>query len=200
MFLSKRDGVYHLFFVDETGKRRKRSTGARSKPEAMQFLRAFNEQEDARRRAMRCITLADFSAALLTYSRSVNTPNTVESNRTALDELARFVGSGCALHSVTPAECERFLAKKTVDASAWTARKYYLALGAAFERAKTWGHVLENPWRKVKKPRTPEVLPAYFTREQFRALLIARRGDIFHLTFELAIFGSGKRDPLSEQA
>jgi site-specific recombinase XerD len=171
MFLSKRGGVYQLFFLDESGKRRTRSTGTRKKPEAVKFLRAFNAEEDARRRAVQHITLKDFSALLLTYSRNINTPKTVEANRTALNELSRFIGAGCILSNLTPADCERFLAKKTADASAWTARKYFLALGAAFERARTWGHITDNPWRKMKKPRTPEVIPAYFTREQFSTLL-----------------------------
>jgi len=171
MFLAKRGGVYYLFFRDESGKRRTRSTGTRIKPEAVQFLRTFNAEDDARPRAAKRITLEDFSAALLTYSRSVNTLKTVESNRTALNELSRFLGTGRAMHSITPAECERFLATKTSEASAWTAQKYYLALGAAFERAKTLGHITANPWRTVRKPKTPEVIPAYFTREQFMALL-----------------------------
>ncbi len=99
------------------------------------------------------ITLKDFSAVFLTYSRSINTPKTVEANSTALNELSRFSGPSASCQNITPADCERFLAKKTADASAWTARKYYLALGAAFERARTWGHITENPWRKVKKPK-----------------------------------------------
>jgi len=53
MLLSrKRSGVYHLFFDDESGKRHTRSTGARTKPEAIEFLRAFNAEEAARRRAL----------------------------------------------------------------------------------------------------------------------------------------------------
>lgn len=34
MFLSKRNGVYYLIYLDETGKRIYRSTGARCKAEA----------------------------------------------------------------------------------------------------------------------------------------------------------------------
>jgi site-specific recombinase XerD len=171
MFLAKRNGVYHLFFTDESGKRHTRSTGVRTKPEAVAFLRAFNAAEDAKRRAVQHITLEEFTKTFLVHSHSVNTAKTASANRTALNELLRFTGPGCMLSKIAPADCERFLAKKTAEASAWTARKYYLALGAAFERAKTWGHISENPWRQVKKPRTPEALPGYFTKEEFRSLL-----------------------------
>ena len=97
-------------------------------------------------------------------------PKTVEANKTALRMLTRILGANVAMHTITVADCERFLAKMTSDASAWTARKYRLALAAMFERAKTWGHVLENPWRVTTRPKPPEVLPAFFTRGQFKTL------------------------------
>jgi site-specific recombinase XerD len=171
MFLLKRRGIYYIAFREADGRRIMRTTHARSKPQAVAFLRAFNAAEDAKRRAVQHISLEDFTKAFLAHSLSVHTAKTARANRTALSELLRFTGPGCMLARISPADCERFLAKKTAEASAWTARKYYLALGAAFERAKTWGHITENPWREVKKPRTPEALPGYFTREEFRLLL-----------------------------
>lgn len=79
--------------------------------------------------------------------------------------------SNCELSDCERTDCERFLAQKIIEASVWTARMYYLALAAAFERAKTWGHCTRNPWSQVKKPKTPETIPVYFTREQIRTLL-----------------------------
>jgi integrase len=171
MFLSKRGGIYYLWYVDERGKRQKVSTKATTKTEAVEFLRKFDEKEHVRQRSVKHITLNNFSALFLTYSASIHTPKTVEANRTALNEFMRFLGSTIVMQTITPSDCERFLAAKIIEASAWTARKYYLALGAAFERAKAWGHVTANPWRSVPKPKTLETLPTYFTREQFKALL-----------------------------
>jgi hypothetical protein len=51
MFLSKRNGVYHLFYDDATGKRHSRSTGARTKPEVVEFLRSFDAEQDAKERS-----------------------------------------------------------------------------------------------------------------------------------------------------
>jgi len=170
MYLSKRNGVYYLWWKDDAGKRRKVSTHSKTKTEALQFLREFNQQENERRRTLKPIALPGFQEIYLDFSRSIHTKKTVRSNRTALRELTEFVGADTAMHTIKRADCERFLAKKTSKASAWTARMYRLALGAIFERAKTWGHVLENPWRKVAKPRPPEVLPVFFTREEFKTL------------------------------
>ena len=61
MFLSKRCGVYYLFFTDFQGKRCKCSTGAHTKSDAVEFLRKFNVEDDAKRRALKPMTLRDFS-------------------------------------------------------------------------------------------------------------------------------------------
>jgi hypothetical protein len=53
MFLSKRDGIWTLFFTDETGKRRKCSTGEHTKPEALAFVKRFDAQERERKRTLK---------------------------------------------------------------------------------------------------------------------------------------------------
>jgi len=88
--------------------------------------------------------------------------------------------------SISIVDCERFLAKKTVEASAITARKYYLALSAAFDRARTWGMVKKNVWRDVKKPRVPETLPLFLTRDEFVKLRMAILDDAFRHLVEFA--------------
>ena len=43
MFLSKRGGIYYLWYTDpDTGKRNKISTKSTNKPGAYQFIREFN--------------------------------------------------------------------------------------------------------------------------------------------------------------
>ena len=185
MFLSKRSGIYYLFFDDEQGKRRSRSTGARTKPDAIRFLRAFNEDEDARRRAQQSITLDDFKTSYLQYCRSIHTAKTVESSEMALRVLARYLGSSRVMHAILPVDCERFLAARAEKSSPLTVLRLYRTLAAAFERARSWGHIPSNPWRSVKRPRVPEILPAFFTHEQYKILLAAIEDRDFR---ELALF------------
>lgn len=168
MFLSKRGGVYHIFFEDATGSRHSRSTGASTKSEAMAFLRSFDAERDAKERAIRSITLGDSRESFLAFSRRIHTPKTVAAHATALNEFQTHVGTNRILQSITAVECERFVAVKTAEASPWTAKKHHSAPGSIFERARSWGHILRNPWREVKKPKTPETLPAYFPRDELR--------------------------------
>jgi len=68
MFLSKRGSIYYLWFVDQFGKRQEVSTHARTKAEAVQFLRAFKEEEQVRQVKRNRTTLSLFSQDYLKYS------------------------------------------------------------------------------------------------------------------------------------
>jgi hypothetical protein len=60
MFLYKKYGIYHFYYRDDSGKRRSRTTGATTKSAALEFGRAYNAEEDARRRALQHITFDEF--------------------------------------------------------------------------------------------------------------------------------------------
>ena len=172
MFLHKRSprGSYYLYFLDGQGKRRCVSTRSTLKTDALKFLQTFKQSECARKTNLNRVSLTAFAATFLEHSRAIHTHKTAESNATALAEFQRIVGD-LPLHKVAARDIELFLAKKREEASVWTARKYYLALAAAFETAKRWGHVTSNPFRDVAKPKPPEVQPVFFTVEGFRSLL-----------------------------
>ena len=71
MFLSKRGGVYHLFYIDQAGKRRQCSTKTALKAEAVEFLRVLKREEGERRRALGSILMRDFTCEYLQYLTGV---------------------------------------------------------------------------------------------------------------------------------
>ena len=188
MFLSKRGSIWYLWWDDETGKRHAVSTRATTKADATKFLRGFNAEQAERLRSLKPVTLTAFHNTYIKFSENIHTAKTVKSNRTALREFERFLVADPAIHTITPADCERFLAEKTAAASAWSARKYHIALRAMFERAKVWGNVLENPWTRVKRPKPAEVLPAFFTREEFKRVQEAIPDRDFRELVTVAVF------------
>jgi integrase len=115
-------------------------------------------------------TVGAFGGEFAEYSTGVHSKKTQRTYRTALREFVRIVGD-LPLRSIGIREIERFLSTKKAEASSWTARKYYIALASAFEKAVQWNYLAENPFRKVRKPKTPELLPAYFTENDFRVFL-----------------------------
>jgi site-specific recombinase XerD len=167
VFLSRRsNGIYYLWFEDELGRRQKITTRTRLKSEAFVFLRRFKQESHKRTVRQRNLLLSEFVATFVVHSAAIHTPKTLESNETALKQFQKILGD-LPLEKIGVREVETFLARKKSEASEWTARKYYLALAAAFETAKRWGHIASNPFRQVEKPRVPELLPQFFSREDF---------------------------------
>jgi integrase len=170
MFLSKVGSIYYLFFTDENGIRRKISTRSTRKSDALTFLRQFRQSEFEQKKKLRQVSLSAFVKEYSEFATGALTFKTHSTYLTALREFIRIVGD-LPLRSVGVREIERFLGTKKAEASVWTARKYYIALRAIFQKAVQWNYLLENPFSKVSKPKTPELLPAYFTENDFRLLL-----------------------------
>jgi len=170
MFLSKIGTVYYLYFSDDTGARQKVSTSCRKKSDALVFLQDFKLNEYEKRKKLKTISLSDFRDQFIEYSAGIHTPKTLRTHVTAFREFLRVEGNK-HLHSIGIREIEHFLSVKKREASEWTARKYYGSLAAAFEKGLQWEYLLENPFRKVAKPKECELQPAYFTETDFRVLL-----------------------------
>jgi len=176
MFLSKHlNGTYYLWFKDENGRKRKVTTGCKMKADAFKFLKSYNRVEAERREKLKNISLTEFMQEFLIYSSGVHTIKTQSCFKNAFREFIRIIdGGGCKqLHKVSIKDIESFLSQKKLEASEWTARKYFISLSSAFERARLWNYLEVNPFRKVEKPKTPELIPLYFTKQDFRLLLTA---------------------------
>ena len=174
MFLSKCRGIYQVFFKDQNGIRHKVSTKCRKKSDAILFLQNFKREEYERKAKIKTVLLSEFLKEFEPYSSSVHTPKTFKGYQTAFREFIRVEGDRC-LDTIGVREIEHFLSVKKLEASDWTARKYYIALASAFEKAVQWNYLSGNPWRKVSKPKTKDILPVYFTLSDFRLFLSANK-------------------------
>ncbi|MDP2207302.1 MAG: site-specific integrase [Bacteroidota bacterium] len=173
MFLSRRlNGVYYLWFVDEGGRKRKVSTGCKMKADAFKFLKSYNQAEAERRAKLKTISLNEFMQEFLNYSSGVHTLKTQACFKNAFREFIRII-SDKQLNQISIKDIESFLSQKKLEASEWTARKYFISLSSAFERARLWNYLEVNPFRKVEKPKTPELIPLFLTKQDFNLLLTA---------------------------
>ncbi|MBS4028818.1 MAG: site-specific integrase [Ignavibacteriales bacterium] len=171
MFLSKRsNGIYYLWFINELGIKQAVSTQSKHKSDALKFLQQFKEKEHENKIKIQRLSFSQFKDDFLTYAQTIYTQKTRKTFSTALNEFQRVVGD-VPMHKISVRNIEHFLALKMEEASAWTSRWCYISLASAFETAKRWKCITENPFRKVAKPKAPELLPTYFTQDDFRKLL-----------------------------
>ena len=171
MFLSKRsNGIYYLWYEDELGKPQKTSTRCRRKADALQFVKEFESNQAERKVKLQRISLSLFKEDFLAYSSGVHTIKTQKHFAVAFREFLRVIGD-LPLHRISSREIEEFLSIKKAEASSWTSRKYRTALASAFEKAREWNLIVENPFRKTLSPKVPEVTPVFLTQTQFQLIL-----------------------------
>jgi integrase len=167
-YLFKRCNGFYYILYEQDDRKHWKSTGAKLKTYAIQYLRQFRETEQ--RTKLKATSLIQFAEDYLAYSKTIHSRKSQGSIRTSLREFIRIVGD-LPLHKVGIREIENFLAVKKGEASEQTARTYFVTLASAFETARRWNSISDNPFRHVQKPKVRELQQAYFTKAEFQTLI-----------------------------
>ncbi len=172
MFLSKRsNGIYYLWLDDENGRKRKVSTHCTVKSDALRFLRTFSrESPKPFHKSPNHTSLALFTSAYSEYANGRYARSYCKNIAVSLNSLKEVVGD-VSLTYIGVREVEKFLARIGPGKSDRTVRAYFVTVASAFETAIRWGLLESNPFRKVKRPRLRELIPAHLTPVEFAAVL-----------------------------
>ncbi len=166
MFLTKVGNYYHLMYRDASGKRIKVTTKCKSKSDANSFLRSFKIRQA---NPLASTTISEFGNDYFRYASGVLTKHTLRTYKSAFNELRRNMGD-VPIASIGIREIEQFISAKCNQSSAWSARRIFISLSAAFQKAMDWKIINDNPFKRIKKPKTPEVLPAFLSPTDFKNL------------------------------
>ncbi len=170
MFLSKRsNGIYYLWY-ECGGERKKVSTKATHKSQAIAFLKSFSIEQTKQRQLVKEIPLSEFMAQYLEHSKTVHRPNTTLTARSTLNEFVRIIGNPF-VNSISTKEIEKFLAVKSRECNPFTLRKHFITLKSILSTAQRWRYLTGNPFKQLTKPKVPERVPVYFSKENFLKLL-----------------------------
>ncbi|HUI29358.1 MAG TPA: site-specific integrase [Candidatus Acidoferrales bacterium] len=176
MFLAKIRGIYYVIW-NENGKRRKKSTRARQKSEALSFLIELNRKIDvAKPKRTNTINLNAFSSEFLKYSKMVHRISTTKVYVTTFNEMRKYFGNPL-LNSLDTAAIESFLSFRAAQVSSYASRKDYASISAFFNWGIRHNYLQENPCKRIKKPSLPVKYPLFFTQEEFQALLSMMKND-----------------------
>lgn len=176
MFLSKqKNGVYYLYFVIDD-KRYKISTKTKMKAEALKFLKSFDPEIRNKIPETESICLAAFTDQYLSYSETQHRPNTTRTAKSTLREFLKYTGN-IMLNEISARNTEQFISHKAKECNPFTLRKHYVTLKSIFATAERWKYVSTNPMKGIPKPKLPEQIPLYFTRQDFSILLKAMGND-----------------------
>ena len=171
MFLSKdKNGFYYLYYTGVDGKRKRKSTSARYKADALEYLRTFKFNHKQQIEAVLRIGLSDFQIKMIDYSKSIHKSKTTLSINTSFNEFIRVIGNKL-IREVNLFDIEKFISEKVKTTTNWSVKKYVITLSTAFNKAMDWNYITENPFRKVKPIKTPDLNHSIFTKEEFNRFI-----------------------------
>jgi site-specific recombinase XerD len=170
MFIGRRkNGIYFVEIFDPALKKIKRiSTGTRNKSLAENFLSnqlsGFDTVPKDRK-----VHLKDFRFEYQKYVSDTYTSNYSKSIALSFSQLIQAIGNP-KLDSITVRHVQAFLSE-VFRRSPKAAELYLRTLKASFNRAVDWNYLEQNPFKKVKLPRTPRSYPLFISEPQFNDLI-----------------------------
>jgi len=172
MFLSKRNGIWYVFYSNSNGKRKSISTRSKFKSEAIKFLTRFRvkikERED---NSVIPIQLQDFIIIYLRHSAHFHSYKTSKDFKAELNMLLKDVGNVylTELTSKLLLEYLRDRGKKSI----YVHSKCLRYLKSVFNWAVQQQFLTENPCKNIKPIKIPEKQPLFISKSDFQTLLDA---------------------------
>ena len=177
MFLSKRDGIFYLFYKQKSGKRTCISTGTRQKHEAINFLRNFVPDYVKKEEIAKTTSLRKFINLYVDYSKTRNSHKTTMDLISTFKYFLIFIGD-VPIESITQMNIEKYIQERHKK-SVHTSSKDLRYLKSSFNWAVDRGLLEDSPCRKIKNIKRPESQPLFFSKEEFETLLDHIEGQIF---------------------
>ena len=186
MFLFKRGNIYQVeYYDDKLEKIKRKSTGKKTKAEALIFISDFRN-EIKERISIEDILLSDFIAEYEKFSKQTKSDQYLSSIKLSLNKFIKFVNDS-PLNAICSKDVEKFLLF-TYQKSTSTAHLYYRTLKAAFNKAVSWGYLFDNPFTKIKLPKEEKKIPAFITECELNKIILSTSNQTLQKIFVIAFY------------
>jgi site-specific recombinase XerD len=167
MYLTKRsNGYYYVgFFLDD--KLHWKTTGQKTKPEALEFLKSFNPNPEEKKSELTLSQLLDLFSKL--HGSSLR-KRTLVGYESATNEFIRVLGDRL-LSRYTSQDIETFkqnLLSRKLTATSVNIR--YRSIKAVFGFALRHEHIIKSPFAKTSAIKMAQRTPLYLTKEDLNKL------------------------------
>lgn len=192
MFLTKdsKSPYYQLvYFVD--GKRTKVSTKTFDRIQAEKFLNGFDPSNIAKTAAIKKdgskITLSKFVEEYKTYVKNTFSIKYLKKAvHPSFSVLQKYLPD-MPLENISSKIIDQFISSVAAH-SKFSASLYYRTIKAAFNKAVIWNYINENPFNKIKAPKTTKSYPAFLTFDELQIIISNTEKDFLKPLFSTAFF------------
>ena len=169
----KRGNIYYIDYIDNTGKRIRKSLGTSNKKLA-EIKKAEIETELAKGKLgfATDIELEEFIKKYLEYSRVNKSKSTYFTDKYTLEDFIEYFGN-IKLSQITIEKLEgwKIWLIESKGLSKITANVRIRHIKSALSKALEWKHIEENPATKLKQFKTPIGRPDFITEDQMEQFL-----------------------------
>jgi site-specific recombinase XerD len=190
MFLTKdsKSPYYQLVYFVE-GKRTKISTKTTDREEAEKFLKAFIPEptKPAAQGIKSKISLIEFSEEYKTYVGNTYSKHYLsQAVVPSFNKLLKLIPN-LPLDCISTKIIDQFISAIQANSN-FAASLYYRTLKAAFTKAVVWNYIQENPFNKIKPPKTIQSYPAFVTFDELQIIINNTEKDFLKPLFYTAFF------------
>lgn len=179
LHLFKRPNGFWYIIYTADGRTKWKSTKCTDRNEALKKLTQF---EDLVRSKPASNQFSSFIHDFLSYAQSTYAKASIDIFLVGLRNLQALAGD-CKLTAISFRHVDLYKAARLKAVSPVSVNVELRSLRTIFNIAQRWGLIESNPFVKVQLVRIPEVMPAFFTKEDFQKFLDAvgnhRLRDVF---------------------
>jgi len=165
--LFKRSNGFYYVVYDQDDRRRWKSTGAKTRSEA---LRALADLGTVLRPSHRTLRYAQFVEEFMSYANVHNAARTVALFRNVLNGFNRVV-KNTLITDITAVHIDRYKTIRLREVKPVSVNVELRMLKSAFSTALRWKMVKENPCKGVPFAHVPEQLSVFLTPKDFEKLI-----------------------------
>jgi integrase/recombinase XerD len=170
MILAKRkNGIYYIQFFDNEEQKIKRvSTSSRNKKEALKFLNNYSESLKSNY-SKKSISLIEFRDEYIKFIGQTYSKKYLRSIELSFRQLLKHTND-ISLKKFSVRFAQDFLSM-TYKRTQKGAELYLRTLKAAFNRAVDWGYREDNPFKKVKLPKSQKTIPIFMKEKELEIIV-----------------------------
>ncbi|MFC2082365.1 tyrosine-type recombinase/integrase [Bacteroidota bacterium] len=186
MYLSKRKGIWYVFYRQPNRKKTCISCRTRRKSEALKFLTEF-EKKLKERSLPKAVLLSDYIKEYLLKLKITHTKSSYGHAILSLNKFQEYLGKDYYLKEISFAMAEGFVFE-VFKRSKYTSSLYYRNLKTAFNRAENLDYIEKNPFSKIKFPQIPEKQPAIINESELQLIVEEEKNKTLAGIYRIAFY------------